>query len=137
MYARRPRDGFGLQARPKPLKRPAQARPRFTVQAIYDAFVRIWQRDGSAGVATRAVALETGVAVGTLYEYFPNKQALLSGYVRYGPARGAGRSPDRRCCGKGRIESDKDVRVFACISARWLLGFIRLPRHPKASKEIR
>jgi AcrR family transcriptional regulator len=29
------------------------------------------------------VALETGISVGTLYEYFPNKQALLSGYVRH------------------------------------------------------
>jgi len=73
-----------LQARPKPLKRPAQARAKFTVQAIYDAFVRIWQRAGWAGVTTRAVALETGVSVGTLYEYFPNRQALLSGYVRHG-----------------------------------------------------
>lgn len=72
-----------MQPRPKPLKRPAQARARFTVQATYDAFVRIWQRDGWARLTTRAVALETGISVGTLYEYFPNKQALLSGYVRH------------------------------------------------------
>ena len=83
MYSRRPREGFGLQPRPKPLKRPAQARAKFTVQAIYDAFVRIWQRDGWERLTTRSVALETGVSVGTLYEYFPNKQALLSGYVRH------------------------------------------------------
>ena len=55
----------------------------FTVQAIYDAFVRIWRQHGWAGVTTRAVALETGVSVGTLYDYFPNKTALLSGYVRH------------------------------------------------------
>jgi AcrR family transcriptional regulator len=83
MHSRRPPDRVGLQPRPKPLKRPAQARAKFTVQAIYDAFVRIWHRDGWARLTTRAVALETGVSVGTLYEYFPNKQALLSGYVRY------------------------------------------------------
>ncbi len=69
--------------RAKPLKRPSQARAKFTVQAIYDAFVRIWQRDGWAGITTRAVALETGISVGTFYEYFPNKAALLSGYVRH------------------------------------------------------
>ena len=68
----------------KPLKRPSQARAQFTVQAIYDAFVRIWKRDGWDKLTTRAVALETGVSVGTLYEYFPNKQAMLSGYVRHG-----------------------------------------------------
>ncbi|MGH6639158.1 MAG: TetR/AcrR family transcriptional regulator [Polaromonas sp.] len=67
----------------KPLKRPTQARAVFTVQAIYDAFVRIWRQHGWAGVTTRAVALETGVSVGTLYDYFPNKAALLSGYVRH------------------------------------------------------
>lgn len=53
------------------------------MQAIYDALVRILRRDGWAGVTTRSVALETGIAVGTFYEYFPNKAALLSGYVRH------------------------------------------------------
>jgi AcrR family transcriptional regulator len=92
MYPRRSPQGFGNQnadmssprkQRVKPLKRPLQARAKFTVQAIYDALVRIWRRDGWEGVTTRAVALETGVSVGTLYEYFPNKQALLSGYIRH------------------------------------------------------
>jgi AcrR family transcriptional regulator len=91
MYSRRPPPGFGkpqaaaapVAGAAKPLKRPTQARAVFTVQAIYDAFVRIWRRDGWAGVSTRAVALETGVSVGTLYDYFPNKAALLSGYVRH------------------------------------------------------
>jgi AcrR family transcriptional regulator len=69
--------------RAKPLKRPTQARARFTVQAIYDALVRIWQRDGLERVTTREVALETGIAVGTLYDYFPSKTALISGYVRH------------------------------------------------------
>ena len=92
MYPRRPQPGFGKRkgaatvpapARPKPLKRPLQARAKFTVQAIYDAFVRIWRTKGWEGMTTRAVALETGVSVGTLYDYFPNKHALLSGYVRH------------------------------------------------------
>ncbi len=86
------RKGFGNQERgageaqkprTKPLKRPQQARAVFTVEAIYQAFVRIWRRDGWAAATTRAVALEAGFAVGTLYEYFPSKQALFSGYVRH------------------------------------------------------
>ncbi|MET0333784.1 MAG: TetR/AcrR family transcriptional regulator [Rhizobacter sp.] len=67
----------------KPLKRPTQARAKVTVQAIFDAFVRIWQRDGWERLTTRAVALEAGIAVGTLYDYFPSKAALQSGYVRH------------------------------------------------------
>lgn len=70
-------------SRAKPLKRPSQARAKFTVQAIFDAFVRIWRAKKWEGVTTRAVALETGISVGTLYDYFPNKEALLSGYVRH------------------------------------------------------
>ncbi|SCX44523.1 transcriptional regulator, TetR family [Variovorax sp. EL159] len=86
--APRPATGSENQSMPaaprsKPLKRPTQARGKFTVQAIYDAFVRIWTAHGWEGVTTRAVALETGIAVGTLYDYFPDKEALLSGYVRH------------------------------------------------------
>lgn len=85
------KSGFGnskgiaptLSPRAKPLKRPSQARAVFTVEAIYEAFVRIWRRDGWSGLTTRAVALEAGVAIGTLYDYFPSKEALLSGYVRH------------------------------------------------------
>ncbi|MCT7295964.1 TetR/AcrR family transcriptional regulator [Ralstonia sp. CHL-2022] len=76
-------NGQGESARAKPLKRPSQRRAKFTVQAIYEAFVRIWRRDGAQAATTRAVALEAGCSVGTLYEYFPNKEALLSGYVRH------------------------------------------------------
>lgn len=82
--APRPRRASARPAPAQPLKRPSQARAKFTVQAIYDALVRIWQRGGWDAVTTRAVALETGVSVGTLYDYFPNKTALLSGYVRHG-----------------------------------------------------
>jgi AcrR family transcriptional regulator len=71
------------QPRPKPLKRPTQARAKVTVQAIFDTYVRIWQRDGWEKLTTRAIALEAGVAVGTLYDYFPSKHALHSGYIRH------------------------------------------------------
>ncbi|KDP84361.1 TetR family transcriptional regulator [Cupriavidus sp. SK-3] len=91
MYRRKPAAGFGnagaasdaAPAPARPLKRPSQRRARFTVDAIYEAFVRIWRVRGWDGVTTRAVALEAGCSVGTLYEYFPNKEALLSGYVRH------------------------------------------------------
>lgn len=91
MYRRKPAAGFGnadaapgpAQAPARPLKRPSQQRARFTVNAIYEAFVRIWRARGWHGVTTRAVALEAGCSVGTLYEYFPNKEALLSGFVRH------------------------------------------------------
>lgn len=68
---------------PRPHKKPSQARAAFTVNTLYEAFVRIWRRDGPDAATTRAIAEESGYAVGTLYEYFPNRAALFSGYVRH------------------------------------------------------
>ena len=68
---------------PRPHKRPTQSRAVFTVQAIYDGFVRIWRRDGPDAATTRAIAAETGYAVGTIYDYFPNRTALLAGYYQH------------------------------------------------------
>lgn len=76
--------GFGNgQELSRPFKRPVQARSRFTVQAIYDGLVRITLRQGWMGVSMRSLATETGYAVGTIYEYSPDREAVLSGYVRY------------------------------------------------------
>lgn len=75
--------GQGLGPRAKPLKRPTQARSRFTVEVIFEAFVQVWKQQGWERLTTRQVALEAGFAVGTLYQYFPSKQALLSGYTRH------------------------------------------------------
>lgn len=87
VYRREKSGRFGkprpAQARSKPLKRPMQSRARATVQAIYDTFVRIWRRGGWEAITTRALALEAGISVGALYEYFPSKHAVLSGYVRH------------------------------------------------------
>ena len=82
---------------PKPLKRPVQARAKFTVQALYDGFVRICVRDGWDSVSMRALAEETGYAVGTLYEYFPNRDALLSGYVRHAVEARLALARERAC----------------------------------------
>lgn len=68
---------------PKPHKKPSQARSRFTVQVLYETFVRIWRRDGPTATSMRAIAAESGYAIGTIYGYFPNLEALLSGYFRY------------------------------------------------------
>ncbi|WP_179405320.1 TetR/AcrR family transcriptional regulator [Burkholderia guangdongensis] len=66
-----------------PSKRPKQARAKFTVAAIYDGLVRIWLRDGWDAVTMRALSDETGYSVGAIYEYFPNREGILSGYIRH------------------------------------------------------
>ena len=58
-------------------KRPVQARSRMTVEAILDATARILVRDGYSRLTTNAVAEQAGVSIGSLYQYFPDKVALV------------------------------------------------------------
>lgn len=62
---------------PTPRKSPVQARSRAMVEAILDASARVLVRDGQAGFNTNRVAEVAGVSVGSLYQYFPNKAALV------------------------------------------------------------
>lgn len=62
----------------RPRKRPVQARSLATVEALLAATARVLVRRGYAGMTTNHVAARAGVSVGSLYEYFPNKDALVS-----------------------------------------------------------
>jgi AcrR family transcriptional regulator len=61
----------------QPRKKPQQSRSVATVEAIYDATIQVLLRNGPERLTTVHVARRAGVSVGTLYQYFPNKQALL------------------------------------------------------------
>ncbi|CAB1369199.1 TetR/AcrR family transcriptional regulator [Denitratisoma oestradiolicum] len=60
-----------------PRKKPIQKRGEFTVTSIIDAAREILLKQGVEAVTTRRVAERAGVAVGTLYQYFPNRDAIL------------------------------------------------------------
>ena len=61
-----------------PRKKPVQDRSQITVDALVDAATRIFRDKGFAGATTNRVAEIAGVSVGSLYQYFPNKTALLT-----------------------------------------------------------
>jgi AcrR family transcriptional regulator len=61
----------------EPRKTPVQARSTVTVEAIADATIQVLLSHGTDRLTTTKVAERAGVSVGTLYQYFPNKQSLL------------------------------------------------------------
>jgi AcrR family transcriptional regulator len=68
-----------------PRKAPRQSRSQATVTAILDATARILLERGFAAASTNAVAELAGVSVGSLYQYFPNKEALIAAlHARHG-----------------------------------------------------
>jgi AcrR family transcriptional regulator len=58
-------------------KRPQQARSAGLVEAILDAAVQVLAKEGAQRFTTARVAEKAGVSVGSLYQYFPNKAAIL------------------------------------------------------------
>ncbi len=68
-----------LQLRPR--KAPMQSRSLATVQAILEAAARVLSRHSLPGFNTNRVAEVAGVSIGTLYQYFPNKEALIGALI--------------------------------------------------------
>jgi AcrR family transcriptional regulator len=58
-------------------KRPSQARSRQLVDDVLQAAIRVLTREGAAAFNTIRVAEVAGVSVGSLYQYFPNRESLL------------------------------------------------------------
>jgi AcrR family transcriptional regulator len=69
------------QAQLRPRKRPLQARSQRTVDAVLKAAAQVFSRRGYAGATTNHIAEQAGVSIGSLYEYFPSKDALLVALV--------------------------------------------------------
>ncbi|WP_395444929.1 helix-turn-helix domain-containing protein [Caulobacter sp. UC70_42] len=58
-------------------KQPKQARSTELVAAILEAAVQVLTKEGAARFTTARVADKAGVSVGSVYQYFPNKAAIL------------------------------------------------------------
>lgn len=70
------------QVAEKKRRSPRQARAAQTVASIVEAAAQILEKGGLAAFTTNAVAERAGVSIGTLYQYFADKNALLMALAR-------------------------------------------------------
>lgn len=68
---------------PKSLrKKPRQARSAATIAAIVEAAAQILEREGEEAATTARIAERAGVSIGTLYQYFEDRDAVLAAVIR-------------------------------------------------------
>ncbi len=72
---------MSAETRVRPRRQPAQERSRLTVEAILQAAAQVFERHGYAAGTTNRIADRAGISVGSLYQYFPNKDAVLVALV--------------------------------------------------------
>jgi len=103
----------------EPRKAPVQARSAVTVEAISEATIQVLLSSGTAPLTTTRVAERAGVSVGTLYQYYPNKQSLLFAVLQHhlGKVSSAVEAACARARGKKLTEMVKDV-VEAFVDAK-------------------
>jgi len=100
-----------------PRKAPRQDRSRRTVERILAAAARIFDEDGYAATTTNEIAAMAGVSIGSLYQYFPNKDAILVALGRRHVETVAAGLTDLL----GGVEPDADLRAVVDVVVRFLV----------------
>ncbi len=65
-----------------PRKKPQQRRSRVTIDTIFEATIQVLLANGLDRITTIQIADRAGVSIGSLYQYFPNKRALMAAVVK-------------------------------------------------------
>ena len=108
------------QALLKPRKQPVQARSETTVLAIHEASIQVLLSVGYRKLTTTCVAERAGVSVGTLYQYFPNRQALIRAVLeRYLAEMSASIQADCQALRGRSLDEIATGMVDAMIAAKW------------------
>ncbi len=72
---------MAAKMRTNPRKSASQKRSQLTVNALLEATARILVREGFDKASTNRIAEVAGVSVGSLYQYFPSKEALVAALI--------------------------------------------------------
>lgn len=123
----------------RPRKRPLQARSVKTVSAILEAAAQVLEAGGLAAFNTNAVAERAGVSIGSLYQYFPDKDALLIDLMRREKERfrdDAARALNA-ACGRSAIEHLVGAAVRHQLLRPELARLLDIEeRRPEAQREV-
>jgi AcrR family transcriptional regulator len=110
-----------------PRKSPRQARAKVTVDAIVEATTQVLLSEGYENFTTARVAERAGVSIGSLYQYFPNKAALVSAVID-------------RCCDNflGAFESAviHEATLVDCIGAMVDFTFVSHHIEPELHRVV-
>ena len=110
-------------------RKPTQARARATMDMIFEATARIIERNGIAALNTNRIAERAGISIGSLYEYFPNKDAILIAMARQRLAE------DERLVRQALTGPDADQNVS--LARRAIHALVALHEHrPKVRRAI-
>ncbi|WP_343587837.1 TetR/AcrR family transcriptional regulator [Herbaspirillum sp.] len=103
----------------QPRKEPRQARSRAMVDTILDAMSRVLVERGYAKTNTNLVAESAGISVGSLYQYFPNKDALIFALRERHVTRMLALFEDvaAHIDGAGSLHSDFEALINALVAA--------------------
>lgn len=98
------------------------------METIFEATARIIERDGIAALNTNRIAERAGVSIGTLYEYFPNKDAILIAMARQRLAK------DERLVRQAlaTAETEQDVS----LARRAIHAMVGLRDRPKVRRAV-
>jgi AcrR family transcriptional regulator len=69
------------KSRTNPRKSASQKRSRLTVDTLLQATARVLVKDGYDRASTNRIAHVAGVSIGSLYQYFPSKEALVAAVI--------------------------------------------------------
>lgn len=72
-------------------KRPSQGRAQMTVDSILEATKRIMENEDYSHLTTNYIAEVSGVSIGTLYQYYPNKDAVIYALIEDVVSKASGR----------------------------------------------
>ncbi len=72
---------MATKPRTNPRKLASQERSRLTVDALLEATARILMKEGYDRASTNRIADAAGVSIGSLYQYFPSKEALVAAVI--------------------------------------------------------